>query len=90
MTTATTPATTGEVPAELMGQALSLSTAARERLGLMLLGSLEAGDGPEVVRREWTAEVIRRMDAYDRGEMAASDWRESLARVQAKLRERHP
>lgn len=81
MTTTLPPAA-----ADLFRQALTLPEAERAELADALLDSLGP---PPPISEEWRAEIVRRADAYARGEMPASDWRESLARVEAKLRERH-
>ncbi len=89
MTTAVeTPAA---VPAELIDAALGLPPDAREAFGVLLLDSLEPGlVDPATAGRAWTAEVTRRLAAFERGDMAATDWRQALARVEQRLQERRP
>ena len=84
-----------ELTPDLIARVFKLSPADRERLGLLLLDSTpDPADGPDEtpadVRKAWTEEIVRRVEAYDRGEVRASDWRESLARVRQQLRERRP
>ena len=73
--------------ADLLRQALTLSDTERAGLAEYLLDSLPAAT---TLSREWRHEIAARLAAFERGEMKATDWRESLARVEAKLRERHP
>lgn len=73
--------------ATLLRQALTLPDAERAALAEHLLDSLPAD---AAVSREWRDEIAARLAAFERGEMKAADWRESLARVETKLRERHP
>lgn len=82
MTTATP-----SVPPDLLRQALALPDAERAELAEHLLDSLPTD---ATLSREWRDEIAARLAAFERGEMAAADWRESLARVEARLRERHP
>ena len=81
----------GAVPAELMDAALGLPPDAREAFGVLLLDSLEPGlVDPATAGRAWTAEVARRLAAFERGELVATDWRLALAGVEQRLQERRP
>ena len=65
--------------------ALKLSEAEREEL----IDALQALDEPPVDENElrgeaWLAEINRRSDAIDRGEVVCIPWKEVHARMQAK------
>ena len=62
--------------------ALQLPMADRTRLVETLLASLSEEDE---ILAEWVEEAERRWDAYERGEMIAVDFDESMARARAKL-----
>ena len=62
--------------------ALQLPMADRTRLVETLLASLSEEDE---ILAEWVEEAERRWDAYERGEMVAVDFDESMARARAKL-----
>ena len=62
--------------------ALQLPMADRSRLVETLLASLSEEDE---ILAEWVEEAERRWDAYERGEMVAVDFDESMARARAKL-----
>ncbi|MCB4359660.1 addiction module protein [Quatrionicoccus australiensis] len=67
--------------------ALQLSAAERTRLARCLLLSLEQDDMEldDSILASWVEEAERRGDAYDRGEMGAIDFDESIARARARI-----
>lgn len=67
---------------DIEAAALQLTPAERARLAERLLVSLDEDDE---ILASWVAEAERRGDAYDRGEMGAIDFDESIARLKAKL-----
>lgn len=67
---------------EIEALALQLPAADRSHLTERLLDSLSKDDEIMVA---WVEEAERRSDAFDRGEMGAIDFDESLARLRAKL-----
>ena len=70
---------------EIAAQALQLSPRDRMHLADILESSLPTGD----VAAAWATELERRVDAYDRGEVQASDSSDLVERVREKLAERH-
>lgn len=62
--------------------ALQLATSDRAKLAERLLVSLEEDDE---ILASWVEEAERRGEAYERGEMGAIDFDESIARLKAKL-----
>ena len=76
-----------ELSADLVEQVRNLPAAGLESLERLLDEARSADVEHEAGIR---AEVIRRIEAYDRGEVQASDWREASARVEAKLRAAFP
>jgi putative addiction module component (TIGR02574 family) len=83
--TATEPATTPEVTA-IIERALSLTEAERRVIVSRLLASIPTPpntyDSPEALR----AELLRRVEAYDRGEMKGYTHEEAMAKIR-KARE---
>lgn len=67
---------------DIEAAALQLEPTDRARLAERLLASLEQDDE---ILAAWVEEAERRADAFDRGEMVAIDFEESLARLRAKL-----
>ena len=67
---------------EIEAMALQLSASDRSHLTERLLDSLSEDDE---IMAAWVEEAERRSDAFDRGEMGASDFDESLARLRSKL-----
>ncbi len=67
---------------DIEAAALQLATSDRAKLAERLLISLDEDDE---ILASWVAEAERRGDAYDRGEMEAIDFDESIARLKAKL-----
>jgi putative addiction module component (TIGR02574 family) len=67
---------------DIEAAALQLAPAERARLAERLLVSL---DDDDEILASWVAEAERRADAFDRGEMEAIDFDESIARLKARL-----
>jgi len=67
---------------DIEAAALQLATSDRAKLAERLLISLEEDDE---ILAAWVEEAERRGDAYERGEMEAIDFDESVARLKAKL-----
>lgn len=67
---------------DIEAAALQLAPAERAHLAERLLVSLEEDDE---ILAAWVEEAERRCDAYDRGEMEAIDFDESMARLKTKL-----
>ncbi|MFZ2269743.1 MAG: addiction module protein [Azonexus sp.] len=72
---------------DIEAAALQLTPAERARLAERLLLSLNENDE---ILASWVEEAERRGDAYDRGEMGAIDFDESIARARARLAQRRP
>jgi Putative addiction module component len=66
-------------------EALSLPRHDRAALARELISSLESNDEAASIEAEWVAVAVERSHAYDAGETTASDWRESVAIIQAAL-----
>ena len=67
---------------DIEAAALQLASGERAKLAERLLVSLEEDDEILAV---WVEEAERRGEAYERGEMEAIDFDESVARLKAKL-----
>ena len=67
---------------DIEAAALQLAPSERAHLAERLLVSLDEDDE---ILASWVEEAERRGDAYDRGEMEAIDFDESIARLKAKL-----
>ena len=67
---------------EIEAAAMRLTPAERARLAERLLVSLDEDDE---ILATWVAEAERRGDAFDRGEMEAIDFDESIARARARI-----
>lgn len=67
---------------DIEAAALQLTPSERAHLAERLLVSLDEDDE---ILATWVAEAERRGDAFDRGEMEAIDFDESIARLKAKL-----
>ncbi len=67
---------------DIEAAALQLPTSDRAKLAERLLISLEEDDE---ILASWVAEAERRADAFDRGEMEAIDFDETIARLKARL-----
>ena len=64
-------------------EALALTVAERALLANRLLQTLDLED-PERMRR-WGGEAERRLQAFERGEMAATDGPEAVAAIRRRL-----
>lgn len=80
MTTTETPH--AELSADLLERVGNLSPAAKKSLGGLL--EQDAAEEAEYTRELWS-EIRRRLDAYDRGELVAHDWRDFAARIRAEM-----
>jgi len=72
---------------DVLQQALALSPEDRAHLAGLLEKSLIQHGGfatPEIAQA-WNAEIERRAQAYDHGQMPADDWKIALARMQSRL-----
>ena len=67
---------------DIEAAALQLAPAERARLAERLLVSLDEDDE---ILTTWVAEAERRGEAFERGEMEAIDFDESIARLKARL-----
>ena len=67
---------------DIEAAALQPATSDRAKLAERLLVSLEEDDE---ILASWVEEAERRGEAYERGEMGAIDFDESIARLKAKL-----
>ena len=67
---------------DIEAAALQLAPTERARLAERLLVSLDEDDE---ILAAWVEEAERRGEAYERGEMEAIDFDESIARLKAKL-----
>ena len=67
---------------DIEAAALQLAPSERAHLAERLLISLDEDDE---ILASWVEEAERRGDAYDRGEMGAIDFDESIARLKARL-----
>lgn len=70
---------------DIEAAALQLAPAERAKLAERLLVSLDEDDE---ILASWVEEAERRGDAYDRGEMEAIDFDESIAQARARLANR--
>lgn len=68
---------------DIEAAALQLAQSERAHLAERLLVSLDEDDE---ILASWVAEAERRGDAYDRGEMEAIDFDESIALAKARIR----
>ena len=73
---------------EIRTQLLQLPPRDRAELARDLLLSLEETDFDDNVDAEWVEEIESRADAYERGDLTACDWRESVDRLRAALTKR--
>jgi hypothetical protein len=73
---------------QILNDALALPLEDRAFVAEQLEGSLVNGEfaSPEIAAA-WTAEIERRIAAYDRGELLAADADTSVARMRAYLTE---
>ena len=71
---------------EIARQALALPPEDRSYLADVLEQSLTSGEfaSPEIAAK-WSAEIDRRLAAYDRGEVQATDFQTTLESIRARL-----
>jgi putative addiction module component (TIGR02574 family) len=67
---------------DIEAAALQLTASERAHLAERLLASLDEDDE---IMAAWVAEAERRGEAFERGEMEAIDFDESIARLKARL-----
>ena len=72
-----------ELPADLVERVRSLTPS--EKVLLAKLSEMEEAVDAAAYHREVWAEIRRRLDAYDRGELKAYDWKDVEARLQQKI-----
>lgn len=70
---------------DLFARALEMPPNDRGELIHRLLLSLEANDFDADSEAAWAAELEVRLARVERGDFAASDWREALARIRQSL-----
>jgi len=71
---------------QIAQEALSLPREDRTYLADVLEQSLTHGDFvTDKIAAEWTAEIHRRIAAFDRGESSGTDAREALDRIRSRL-----
>ena len=81
----TTGTLTLEPTSEVVDSLLKWPKELRLDLAELLVDSVEEG-GVSTTGRSADRELIAaRIEAYERGEIVASDWKESLARIEAKF-----
>lgn len=74
------------IETQLIDRTLQLSPGDRAELARQLILSLESA-GPEAeIDPISEAEIERRLDAFDRGEVQAVEWRDAVERARASLR----
>jgi putative addiction module component (TIGR02574 family) len=73
---------------EIIQRSLSLSEPDRADLAHRLLVSLESSgpESPGEVEDAWNAELARRVDQVDRGEVKMSPWPDAAKRIRESLR----
>lgn len=70
---------------DLRREAMTLSEEARAGLAADLLSSLgDSGEGVDVATAEWDAEMLRRAEAVEAGEVATESWKDVRERLLAK------
>lgn len=80
-----------DLPNDLVERVLNLPPAAMRKLVDMVYDVLEEpGDDPEVVRKEWQAEIARRIEGYLDGTIPAEDAEVSFNRVWQEFLRKHP
>lgn len=75
---------------EILDRALQLSPRDRASVAESLIRSLEP-EGEELSEEKWKQvwgeEIERRIAAYEKGEVSAVDWEESITRIRNAIRE---
>ena len=72
----------------LREQLLTLPVRDRASLATLLLASLETQPLDDGAQQAWIEEAESRSLAYSQGQLAASDWRESVDRIRQVLAQR--
>ncbi len=70
---------------EITNLVLALPQTERASLARRLLLSLESDHFDEDSEAAWAAEIEKRMEAVERGDFHATDWREAIARIRKNL-----
>ena len=70
---------------DFLNRAMELPEPDRAALARHLLASLEPEDFDPDDEAVWAKEIEARLDAIERGDFVASDWRESIARIRQSL-----
>jgi len=73
---------------DLVTRVLDLSPADRAELARQLILSLESQPPDPDADAAWEAEIERRLTQVDRGEVTLVDWRDSIERIRASLKNR--
>jgi putative addiction module component (TIGR02574 family) len=74
---------------EILAAALALPPDDRAQLANRLFESMDESDELEVDEQLETT-IVDRLEAYDRGEVEASDWADVKARIEASLNQKRP
>ena len=72
--------------ADLISRVMDLPADERAELARKIIVSLDANGANADVEKAWEAEVERRLGQVDRGEVALTDWRESIERIRGSLK----
>ena len=70
----------------ILDAALHLPAAERVQLAALLADSVGEDSSPEDIEKAWIEEAKRRLAAYDRGEVEALDFEDSMRELEAKAR----
>lgn len=70
---------------DIFNKALTLPESKRAALAHFLLLSLEQEECDPDAEAAWNEEINARLEAFERGEIQAHDWRESMARIRQSL-----
>ena len=88
--TATAAPTEADLTPDLMARVMKLSTAERDKLIDVLLETVpDRAAPPAPPPGGWKEEIARRAAAYQRGELETISGEESIARLNAHLREKY-
>ena len=74
------------IETDLTERVLRMPAADRADLARQLILSLESEEPQVDVDPAWETEIERRLAAFDRGEVAPVDWRESVERARNSIR----
>lgn len=70
---------------ELLNQVLALPKQERAAMARQILLSLGSAEGDADCDAAWAAEIEARLDAMDRGDSVALDWRETVDEIRSQL-----